>query len=187
MPMSMGEPRGPGGRNLKGRAPAAPMWRMLSSPAVWAIVVNNFTFHYAFYVVMNWLPTYFDRVRLPFTSDGCHRYLDHLIASHRWFPTLWQFDWEMLLSQWVAPFDSHRGSLCLLPHRVHRTKGFEGSMACAKHSISVFICLSVAGDMIWRSHWVSAGAARKSGRAGAGQDSTLPGHVCDVKHGLLAG
>ena len=35
---------------------------MLSSPAVWAIVINNFTFHYAFYVVMNWLPTYFDRV-----------------------------------------------------------------------------------------------------------------------------
>ena len=24
--------------------------------------VNNFTFHYAFYVVMNWLPTYFDKV-----------------------------------------------------------------------------------------------------------------------------
>jgi ACS family sodium-dependent inorganic phosphate cotransporter len=34
---------------------------MLSSPAVWAIVVNNFAFHYAFYVVMNWLPTYFNR------------------------------------------------------------------------------------------------------------------------------
>ena len=30
--------------------------------AVWAIVINNFTFHYAFYVVMNWLPTYFDKV-----------------------------------------------------------------------------------------------------------------------------
>ena len=24
--------------------------------------MNNFTFHYAFYVVMNWLPTYFDKV-----------------------------------------------------------------------------------------------------------------------------
>lgn len=24
--------------------------------------MNNFTFHYAFYVVMNWLPTYFDTV-----------------------------------------------------------------------------------------------------------------------------
>jgi cyanate permease len=36
---------------------------MLAHPAVWAIVVNNFTFHYAFYVVMNWLPTYFDKAR----------------------------------------------------------------------------------------------------------------------------
>ena len=27
-----------------------------------AAQVNNFTFHYAFYVVMNWLPTYFDKV-----------------------------------------------------------------------------------------------------------------------------
>ncbi|KAI7731342.1 hypothetical protein M8C21_033513, partial [Ambrosia artemisiifolia] len=36
-------------------------WRkiFLSFP-VWAIVVNNFTFHYALYVLMNWLPTYFE-------------------------------------------------------------------------------------------------------------------------------
>lgn len=33
----------------------------MASPAVWAIVANNFAFHYAFYVVMNWLPTYFNR------------------------------------------------------------------------------------------------------------------------------
>eukprot|EP00891_Asterochloris_glomerata_P006525 jgi/Astpho2/6525/fgenesh1_pm.00099_%23_3_t len=46
----------------KGCTPATPWARLLSSPAVWAIVINNFTFHYAFYVVMNWLPTYFDRV-----------------------------------------------------------------------------------------------------------------------------
>ena len=40
-----------------------PSWgQLFSHQAVWAIVVNNFTFHYAFYVVMNWLPTYFDRV-----------------------------------------------------------------------------------------------------------------------------
>ena len=60
MPMSLGEPRGGG---AKGRAPVTPWARLLRCPALWAIVVNNFTFHYAFYVVMNWLPTYFDRVR----------------------------------------------------------------------------------------------------------------------------
>ena len=38
-------------------------WKgMIVHPAVWSIVVNNFTFHYAFYIVMNWLPTYFDKV-----------------------------------------------------------------------------------------------------------------------------
>ena len=33
---------------------------MLRHPAVLAIIVNNFAFHYAFYVAMNWLPTYFE-------------------------------------------------------------------------------------------------------------------------------
>ena len=38
-------------------------WRdIVCHPAVWSIVINNFTFHYAFYIVMNWLPTYFDKV-----------------------------------------------------------------------------------------------------------------------------
>lgn len=27
---------------------------------VWGIVMNNFSFHYALYVLMNWLPTYFE-------------------------------------------------------------------------------------------------------------------------------
>lgn len=31
---------------------------------MWAIVISNWSFHYAFYVVMNWLPTYFEQVRL---------------------------------------------------------------------------------------------------------------------------
>lgn len=45
----------------KGRPSPTPWARMMASPAVWAIVVNNFSFHYAFYVVMNWLPTYFNQ------------------------------------------------------------------------------------------------------------------------------
>lgn len=48
-------------RHAKGRTAPTPWRGMLLSPAVWAIVVNNFAFHYAFYVVMNWLPTYFNR------------------------------------------------------------------------------------------------------------------------------
>ncbi|XP_050206982.1 probable anion transporter 5 [Mercurialis annua] len=37
-----------------------PWKRIFLSLPVWAIVVNNFTFHYALYVLMNWLPTYFE-------------------------------------------------------------------------------------------------------------------------------
>ncbi|KAL5549361.1 hypothetical protein UlMin_004592 [Ulmus minor] len=37
-----------------------PWKKILVSLPVWAIVVNNFTFHYGLYVLMNWLPTYFE-------------------------------------------------------------------------------------------------------------------------------
>ncbi|KAL4590415.1 hypothetical protein LXL04_003344 [Taraxacum kok-saghyz] len=37
-----------------------PWRRIFLSLPVWAILVNNFTFHYALYVLMNWLPTYFE-------------------------------------------------------------------------------------------------------------------------------
>lgn len=41
------------------RTAKIPWKNILVSLPVWAIVVNNFTFHYALYVLMNWLPTYF--------------------------------------------------------------------------------------------------------------------------------
>ncbi|KAK9806410.1 hypothetical protein WJX73_003076 [Symbiochloris irregularis] len=49
-------------RSASGMRQKPPWLRMLRHPAVWAIIVNNFTFHFAFYVVMNWMPTYFDQV-----------------------------------------------------------------------------------------------------------------------------
>lgn len=57
---------GGGGKGLNQRGGCRPdgsagiPWRVLmQSSAVWAIVTNNFAFHYATYVLMNWLPTYF--------------------------------------------------------------------------------------------------------------------------------
>ena len=44
------------------RRSKTPWKELLTSAAVWSIVINNYTFHYAFYIVMNWLPTYFDKV-----------------------------------------------------------------------------------------------------------------------------
>ncbi|KAI5437596.1 hypothetical protein KIW84_023636 [Lathyrus oleraceus] len=37
-----------------------PWMKIMTSLPVWAIVVNNFTFHYALYMLMNRLPTYFE-------------------------------------------------------------------------------------------------------------------------------
>eukprot|EP00242_Pyramimonas_sp_CCMP2087_P006381 CAMPEP_0198206246 /NCGR_PEP_ID=MMETSP1445-20131203/9780_1 /TAXON_ID=36898 /ORGANISM="Pyramimonas sp., Strain CCMP2087" /LENGTH=435 /DNA_ID=CAMNT_0043878865 /DNA_START=328 /DNA_END=1635 /DNA_ORIENTATION=+ len=40
---------------------AIPWLRLLSTAPVWAIVINNFCFHYIVYVLMAWLPTYFEK------------------------------------------------------------------------------------------------------------------------------
>jgi hypothetical protein len=60
IPLTMLDPSSKG--MVKGRPAPTPWRRMMTSLPVWAIVVNNFSFHYAFYVVMNWLPTYFNSV-----------------------------------------------------------------------------------------------------------------------------
>ncbi|KAK6935380.1 Major facilitator superfamily [Dillenia turbinata] len=67
-----------GGRNsrLENRGNPAktaqiPWKRIIFSLPVWAIVVNNFTFHYALYVLMNWLPTYFEQgLQVPLQEIG---------------------------------------------------------------------------------------------------------------------
>ena len=59
-PSSSGMRAGAGGRS--GSSGGIPWGILIQSPAVWAIVVNNFAFHYATYVLMNWLPTYFQRL-----------------------------------------------------------------------------------------------------------------------------
>lgn len=73
-------------------------------PAVWAIILNNFTFHYAFYVVMIWLPTYFDKVGfvepvsqeciIPSSKQLCDEPLH--IADSRSCTICWHslLDWE---------------------------------------------------------------------------------------------
>lgn len=56
-----GESRSPPQRGSRRTDTSAGIpWRvLLKSSAVWAILANNFAFHYATYVLMNWLPTYF--------------------------------------------------------------------------------------------------------------------------------
>ncbi|KAL5225190.1 hypothetical protein ABZP36_011829 [Zizania latifolia] len=55
-------------------------WRkIIFSLPVWAILVNNFTFHYALYVLMNWLPTYFELgLQLSLQDMGSSKMLPYL-------------------------------------------------------------------------------------------------------------
>ncbi|XP_008807651.1 probable anion transporter 6 [Phoenix dactylifera] len=56
-----------------------PWKRIIFSLPVWAIVVNNFTFHYALYVLMNWLPTYFElSLQLSLQEMGSSKMLPYL-------------------------------------------------------------------------------------------------------------
>lgn len=56
-----------------------PWKKMIYSLPVWAIVVNNFTFHYALYVLMNWLPTYFELgLQLSLQEMGSSKMLPYL-------------------------------------------------------------------------------------------------------------
>ena len=52
----------PVGKGKKAGRVEVPWGELLRQPAVWAICANNFTFHYVLYVLMNWLPTYFERL-----------------------------------------------------------------------------------------------------------------------------
>lgn len=61
------------------RTAKIPWKRILLSLPVWAIVVNNFTFHYALYVLMNWLPTYFELgLQLSLQEMGSSKMLPYL-------------------------------------------------------------------------------------------------------------
>ncbi|XP_074588359.1 putative anion transporter 7 [Curcuma longa] len=53
------EKRIPSAGSLR-RLTKIPWKKIIFNLPIWAIVVNNFTFHYALYVLMNWLPTYFE-------------------------------------------------------------------------------------------------------------------------------
>ncbi|CAK8575229.1 unnamed protein product [Lathyrus sativus] len=56
-----------------------PWLKIMTSLPVWAIVVNNFTFHYALYMLMNWLPTYFELgLKLSLHEMGSSKMLPYL-------------------------------------------------------------------------------------------------------------
>jgi hypothetical protein len=50
----------PGAQGVSAQ-PRTPWGALISSPAVLVIMLNNFTFHYAFFVVMSWMPTFYEQ------------------------------------------------------------------------------------------------------------------------------
>lgn len=54
-----GSGNGVNGAGKRVSSGAVPWGGMLRSPAVWAIIVNNFGYHYLVYVLVSWQPTYF--------------------------------------------------------------------------------------------------------------------------------
>ncbi len=81
----------------KGRPGPTPYKRMMSSSAVWAIVINNFSFHYAFYVIMNWLPTYFNSVlKVELQSLGSTKTVPYLVMFAMSNVGGWAGDWLIL-------------------------------------------------------------------------------------------
>ncbi|KAG2483091.1 hypothetical protein HYH03_018029 [Edaphochlamys debaryana] len=81
----------------KGRPAPTPYRRMMGSAAVWAIVINNFSFHYAFYVIMNWLPTYFNHVlKVELSSLGGAKTVPYLVMFLMSNVGGWAGDWLIL-------------------------------------------------------------------------------------------
>ncbi|KAL5991594.1 putative anion transporter 7 [Asimina triloba] len=63
----------------RGHIAEIPWKRIIFSWPIWAIIVNNFTFHYALYVLMNWLPTYFEQgLQLRLQDMGSTKMLPYL-------------------------------------------------------------------------------------------------------------
>ncbi|EXB40418.1 hypothetical protein L484_013721 [Morus notabilis] len=98
-----------------------PWQRIIGSMPVWAIVVNNFTFHNALYVLMNWLPTYFEQA-------------DHLIGIKVFFcdPNKEVFE----------HCGVHGASLSLMALPTFRSSG--GAVFCSSMALG-FLALGRAG------------------------------------------
>jgi len=83
--------------HAKGRPSATPWKEMMASSAVWAIVINNFAFHYGFYVVMNWLPTYFNSLlKVELSSLGSLKTLPYLMMFLTSNVGGWAGDWLII-------------------------------------------------------------------------------------------
>lgn len=132
--------------------PAKIPWKkMILSMPVWAIVVNNFTFHYSLYVLMNWLPTYFELgLQLSLQEMGSSKMLPYLnmfvfsnlggvIADHLITRRILSVSWSRKLLNSIGFVVS---ALALLVLPLFKTSA--GTVLCSSVSLG-FLALGRAG------------------------------------------
>lgn len=128
-----------------------PWKKILVSLPVWAIVVNNFTFHYALYVLMNWLPTYFEQgLQLSLQEMGSSKmmpYFNMFIFSNIGGVVADHLITRKLMSiTWTRKFLNTLGfvvaSLALMALPMFRTPG--GAVFCSSVALG-FLALGRAG------------------------------------------
>jgi cyanate permease len=54
---------------------------LLRCVPLWALILNNFTFHYAFFILMSWLPTLYDTRGADPTQMGSLKMVPYLIMG----------------------------------------------------------------------------------------------------------
>lgn len=138
-----------GGNSI--RSSKIPWKRIFFSLPVWAIVVNNFTFHYALYVLMNWLPTYFELgLQLSLQEMGSSKmvpYLNMFIFSNIGGMLADHFVTKRILSvtntrKFLNTIGFLVASLALIAIPVFRTS--DGAVLCSSVALG-FLALGRAG------------------------------------------
>lgn len=138
-----------GGNSI--RSSKIPWKRIFFSLPVWAIVVNNFTFHYALYVLMNWLPTYFELgLQLSLQEMGFSKmvpYLNMFIFSNIGGMLADHFVTKRILSvtntrKFLNTIGFLVASLALIAIPVFRTS--DGAVLCSSVALG-FLALGRAG------------------------------------------
>ncbi|MBA0614014.1 hypothetical protein Gohar_009576 [Gossypium harknessii] len=138
-----------GGSTVK--ATKIPWKKILISRPVWAIVVNNFTFHYALYVLMNWLPTYFEQgLQLSLQEMGSSKMMPYL--NMFLFSNIGGIVADHLVTKRVMSVTKTRkflntvgfivASIALLALPIFRTSG--GAILCSSVALG-FLALGRAG------------------------------------------
>jgi ACS family sodium-dependent inorganic phosphate cotransporter/ACS family sodium-dependent inorganic phosphate cotransporter-like MFS transporter 9 len=55
---------GPTSSSSSSKGEAVSVWKLLSHRATWAIIIVNIVNHWGYFIYLNWMPSYFSKVRM---------------------------------------------------------------------------------------------------------------------------